>query len=325
MSDLLLGPAGADKIAIIGSAPSSIRLAPYRDMSWAIWGCSPGAYGYCERKDAWFELHRWEPQEPGFPNDPAAQPWYSPEYVRFMEIFDGPVFMLEPVPSVKNCVLFPFERLLKKYGPYHFQSTMSWMLAYAIEQHPKVIGMWGIDCAANEEYSAQRPGVQHFLGLAASLGIQIVLPPESDLLQPTTMYGICETHPRFVKLLARKRELQGRVTALEQNVSRMQGEALFLKGAIDNLDYIFKHWILDIEPSIEMAVSHSAKLAMIPDPITTMRAGGWPDGVTPNRPDQPAIKMPDHNGANDAVVQPGAQEAIKGDLALVSGDPLILP
>jgi len=307
MADLLLGPPGADKIAIIGSAPSSIRLAPFRDKSWACWGCSPGAYGFCERKDAWFELHRWEPQEPGFPNDPNAKPWYSPEYIRFMELMDGPVFMLQPVPSVKNCVLYPFEQMLKKYGPYHFTSTMAWMLAYAIEQKPKAIGLWGVDVSANEEYARQRPGVQHFLGLAKSLGIEIVIPPESDVLQPCTLYGIAETHPRFVKLLARKAELEGRLKGAEATISQLQGEALFLRGALDNLAYIFNHWVMDIDPQIEMAVSRSATLAQIPDPVTAMRSGGWPDGATPNRPEQPSVAMPDRNGADAPAVRPSAE------------------
>jgi hypothetical protein len=33
------------KIALIGSAPSSVGAAPYADRSWTIWGCSPGAAG----------------------------------------------------------------------------------------------------------------------------------------------------------------------------------------------------------------------------------------------------------------------------------------
>ena len=303
----MLGPEGADKIAICGSAPSSIRLAPFRDKSYAIWACSPGAYGYCERKDAWFELHRWEPQEPGVPNDPAAKPWFSPEYVRFMELFEGPVFMLQAVPTVRNCVLYPFESMIKKYGPYHFTSTMAWMLAFAIEQKPKAIGLWGVDVSANEEYARQRPGVQHFLGLAKQLGIDIVIPAESDVLQPCTMYGIAETHPRFVKLLARKAELEGRLRSCEQTVSQQQGEALFLKGALSNLEYIFNHWIMDVDPQIELAVSRSHALAQLPDPITAARAGGWPDGVTPNRAEQPAIKMP-QNGADVPAARPSEFE-----------------
>jgi len=48
------------KIALVGSAPSSVLLAPYGDPSWEIWGCSPGVYYQAPRTEAWFELHRFE-------------------------------------------------------------------------------------------------------------------------------------------------------------------------------------------------------------------------------------------------------------------------
>src|SRR5262245_61239416 len=50
-------PAKREKVAIIGTAPSSQHLAPYQDLSWDIWGCSPGNMDKCPRVDAWFEIH----------------------------------------------------------------------------------------------------------------------------------------------------------------------------------------------------------------------------------------------------------------------------
>ena len=66
-SNIPLGPAGYNKIAIIGTAGSSMTLAPFKDESWAIWACSPGAYPHCaqNRSDVWFEPHRWQPTPPG--------------------------------------------------------------------------------------------------------------------------------------------------------------------------------------------------------------------------------------------------------------------
>jgi hypothetical protein len=288
-----LGPDSADKIAIVGSAPASVRLAPYRDPTWAIWGCSPGAYGFADRKDVWFEMHRWEPQEPGFPGDPHAKPWYSPEYVAFLQQFPGPVFMSHAVPSVRNCVLMPFQYLIEKYGPYHFTSSIAWMLALAIEQKPKAIGLWGIDMAAAEEWADQRPGCQHFLGVAKAQGIEIVLPPESDLLQPKTMYGVGECHPRQVKLTARLRELQARKAQHDQQFGFHQQQALFLSGAIDNLNYVLAQWTDDVSPDIEYAISRSAVLPTLRDPLTEIKGGRWRDLEQPNAPKPVAKPEPE--------------------------------
>ena len=260
-----LAPNGAENIAIIGSAGSSTMLAPYRDMSWAIWGCSPGVYGVAPRKDVWFETHRWEPQEPGFPQDPKAKPWFSPEYVRFMELFDGPVMMSEYVPSVKHCTLYPFAYMIAKYGPYHFTSSVAWMIALAIECKPKSIGLWGIDMAANEEWAAQRPGCQHFLGLAIRLGINVVLPPESDLMQPSTMYGISEINPRHIKWMARLRELQARRSQAQAGLQQANNDIIMLNGAISNMEYMLATWVDNDDPALYSAVSRAAALVGRPE------------------------------------------------------------
>jgi hypothetical protein len=265
VTNLKMGPEGFDKIAIIGSATTSTLLAPYRDPTWAIWGCSPGVYGMAPRKDVWFETHRWEPQVPGLPNDPVAKPWFSPEYVRFMELFEGPVFMTEHIASVKNCVLYPFAEMIAKHGPYHFQSSVSWMIALAIEMKPKAIGLWGIDMAANEEWALQRPGCQHFLGLALRMGIQVVLPPESDLMQPSTMYGLSEINPRHIKWMARLRELESRRNAAQASVNQLSGEMTFLNGAIENMKYMLAQWVDNDDPCLHMAVSRAAALVNRPD------------------------------------------------------------
>lgn len=257
--ELPLGPDGAVNIAVVGSAPSSVRLAPYDHPEWAIWACSPGAYGFAKRLDAFFEMHRWEPQVPGKPDDPHAKPWFSPEYVAFMEKFAGPVFVSTPPDHklpVPNAVRYPFEAMLEKHGPYFFTSSMAWMLALAIETlEPLVaqgktcsIGLWGVDMAANTEYAFQRPGCQHFMGLAAQKGIQIVLPPESDLGQPPTLYGVSEYHPRHTRLLARLNELKQRQAYLQGSLGSTQAELNMVNGAIDSLEYVFNQWVNDLGP-----------------------------------------------------------------------------
>lgn len=287
---LKLGPDGYTGIAIIGSAPSSVRLAPFHDQAWAMWGCSPGVYGQVPygRTDVWFELHRWEPPTAGDPSNPANKGWFSPEYVQFIQQHKGPVYLAgpsaeveNPVPSVANGWRFPFEDYLAKYGPYFFTSSMAWMLAHAIElltpraaAGEKVrIGLWGVDMSALTEYNLQRPGCQHFLGLARKLGIDIVLPPESDLLQPPTLYGISEYHPRHTKLLARLNELQNREAQLAGQVGTANNELIHVRGALDNLRYVFNTWIDDIDPGIDItsAVSMAGVIMSRPEPEEAAR------------------------------------------------------
>ena len=241
------------KIAVLGSAPSSMYMAPYVDPEFKIWACSPGTYASLSRCDAFFELHRWEPGVVGQPG--TQKPWFSPEYVQWMAMRDParcPVWMQDVVPQIPASRRLPVEDLVAKYGNYFFTSSIAFMIACAIEdileardngdQGPHTIALFGVDMAANEEYGYQRAGCQHFLLLAADLGINIHVPPESDLLRPMPLYGISEGTHWMIKSTARKRELEGRLTNAENALRGYEREVAFLRGALDDLEYHMKTW-----------------------------------------------------------------------------------
>jgi hypothetical protein len=249
------------KIALIGSAPSSMKLAPFGDPSWLIWGCSPGVYFQAPRVDAWFEVHRWEPPVIGKPDQQV--PWFSPEYCMWMSMLKCPVWMLEHVPQIPNSTALPWQDLVRKYGHFFFNSSLSWMCAMAIEAiklnrqllaegdaraiksaEPDMIGFWGVDMAADEEqYTGQKAGCQFFATLAASLDIKVITPPESDLMIPRPLYGVSETMPRHIKLMARNKELMQRKAHAENNLHRMQMELHFVAGALDDMKYHLNTWV----------------------------------------------------------------------------------
>jgi hypothetical protein len=221
------------KVALIGSAPASIRLAPYHDPSWDVWGCSPGAYGVVPRgrSNIWFEMHRYEP----------GQTWFSPEYCQFLK--DHPcVVVAEPRKEIPNGIMLDYDMLVSKYSPYFFTSSIAWMMAHAIELGYTKIGLWGVDMAANEEYEAQRAGLHYFALIAAQRGIEVGTPPESDLFRPRFLYGIDEVKHFHVKMRARREELNQRLAAAEQVLQAKMQEASFIRGAIDDLNYCFQTW-----------------------------------------------------------------------------------
>jgi hypothetical protein len=229
------------RIALLGSAPSSIRFAPFDDPSWAIFGCSPALYPQARRIDVWFELHRWEP--PVLGKAELQVPWFSPEYCQWIEKLPIPVYMNEALPNIPNSRAFPIREMIAKWGPYRWTSSLAYMFAIALED-PEVeeIGMWGVDMAAAEEWAKQRPVLQQFIVDAISRGIKITLPPESDLLQPGPLYGIDESTPMAIKQLARLKELSGRLGVAQQNAVNCQREIDFLRGAIDQVNYTIETW-----------------------------------------------------------------------------------
>ncbi len=219
------------KICLLGTAPQSFRLAPFDDPTWEIWACSPGTTG-APRIDTFFELHRWEP----------GQPWCSPGYVQFLKDFGGDVVMSDPQTEIPNCLRLPWENLVERYGPYFFTSSLAWMLAMAIDLRPTQIKLCGVDMASATEYYDQRLGCQYFAMIAAQRGIDISVPPESDLLRPAPLYGVCETSHAWIKQTARARDLAARSRDAQQAITEKTAEMHYLKGALDEQDWVLHSW-----------------------------------------------------------------------------------
>ena len=225
------------KIALVGSAPASARLAPYQDPSWQIWGCSPGLFGVAPRVTEWFEMHLWEP----------GQTWFSPEYCQWLAALPGRGIRLwtgSQVHALPGSEVYPVESILAKYDPQQWFCTSSlfWMMAMAIERGATKIGLWGVDMAANEEYEGQRTGIHFLTYLARSLGIEVGVPMESDLFTPRFRYAVDEWTHAFRKTRMRRMELDQRLTNTEAQMRELQNASFFLKGAIDDLKYMGDTW-----------------------------------------------------------------------------------
>lgn len=259
------------KIAICGSAPSSAELAPFEDETWQdfrqglpaphnigaffptkftkekwdIWGCSPAFAGQARRATRWFETHRWEP----------GANWFQPAYMNFLREFQGPVYVGGPpgaIPKedIPNQIPYPTQRVVDEFTPYFLTSSLALMAAVAIleiedmrRQFPNhdpsedVLAFFGVDMAAHEEWSYQRPGCHHFIVEAVNRNIGIYVPPESCLLIPMPIYGLCEWEHKYIKMTQRSREVNARKNELQNLISQYTQQLSAVSGEAVNLDY----------------------------------------------------------------------------------------
>lgn len=255
------------RIALCGSAPSSVRLAPFQnpqfqqwqqgmtqfspppfsDQNWEIWGCSPGFWASVQgqRITRFFEVHRWEP----------GQPWLPPEYCRFLMDFKGPVYTGGAIPEITNHVVYPIDAIEAEFSSYFLTSSLALMCALAIQEieeyrrnnpdhnpNDDIIGMWGVDMGAAEEYGYQRPGCQFFILEAMRRGIAIYLPPESDLMRPMPVYGISEWDHNYIKLTQRSREIGAMAQQAQQQAAEATQRMHTLAGESHMLDFFVKTW-----------------------------------------------------------------------------------
>jgi len=249
------------KICLLGTAPSSMMLAPFGNPEWEIWSCSPGTYG-APRIDRFFELHRWEKAE-----------WFSDGYIAFLQAFEGPIYMGQIVDEVPNSVPLPWEMLVQKYGPYFFTSSLAWMLAMAIEEGATKIALYGVDMAATTEYENQRLGCQFFAALATAMGIEVGVPPESDLFRPAPLYGICEWSHVWAKQRIRAMELNRRREEAQENINTKTKELAFIQGAMDDQDYQLHSWFGGPDTMGRQFTSTPAIPALIKTPLVSKLNG----------------------------------------------------
>ena len=112
----------------------------------------------------------------------------------------------------------------------------------AIEAGAEKIGFWGVDMAATDEYLAQKPALMRFAERAIDMGIEVGTCAESCLFCPPPLYGVSELYHSRIKLLSRKREIEARINANQSQSTALQSEHMFLRGALDDLQYMDHTW-----------------------------------------------------------------------------------
>ena len=265
-------PLKPEKVAIIGTQPSSRMVAPYGDPTWAIWGTSPGNQGILPRVDAWFEMHcnfLW----------PQYRQTYGEAWLKFLNEQEIPV-VAQDQRYIKRAVTYPIRRLLRKFGPYFFSSTFAYCMAFAIDAGVKEMGLYGVDMSSKDEYIQQRPGGHYFIQRARELGIRVVIPEESDLDQPPPLYGYQDATPYGRKLATRRFEVKDRITQIDQQIGPLQSQRVYLQGAAEDIDYFSSvYGSVDQLPMLMMDETPS----IVPEPSPpNLYAGGPP--LEPPRP-----------------------------------------
>ena len=158
----------ARKIAIVGSNPDTWEKVPEGD-GWEIWRFSRRNYESPPKPDKWFELH------------------HPRNYQRYEAVKPGYIQFLKDVGAVTYGD-FPFDELLNEFGSFFFSGGQApWLMAYAITQKPKMIGLWGINPAG--DYKPQLSEVHHFVQIARDRGIEVISPEDPNPVTPRPLYA----------------------------------------------------------------------------------------------------------------------------------------
>ena len=241
-------PAAPLKVAIVGTAPTSKLLAPFDDLTWQIWACSAANVNALPRVTMWFEMHMIaEMMSPEM--RAGSEPFY--QWLREKSEADAfKVVMCEagtmyggPNAMVPKAIPYPRDDMIAAFGRNWFTSSVAYMMAFAIANGAKEIGLFGVDMAADQEhYEAQRAGCVRFIEIAEANGIAVHVPMESCLKTATPMYGYWEGEPFGRRINATHTIIQNNLNGIRAQIAQLRDQEQFFAGAMEQLRYFKRTW-----------------------------------------------------------------------------------
>jgi len=164
----------------------NVIFAPWHDPTWTIaTHCS--AREFCEREPDWyFDMHR-----PELFRSPKN---WNEHYYSWLKHLQTPIFMQERYKEIPMAVRYPIERVLQEIRAY-FTNHAAFMIALAMQEGVKTIGIFGCQYSADTEHSTQRGSLEYWLGRFEQYGGEVVLPVKYNTVLnfPSTLYGY-ESH-----------------------------------------------------------------------------------------------------------------------------------
>ena len=232
------------KLAIVGTATSSVNLAPYNNSDYEIWGLN-GVFSLIDFPNItnftrWFELHSMQVIQEA--NKDIKYSFGS--YIDWLQALTIPVYMQEKYVEIPTAVKYPLSEILQRFPRAYFNNTVSWMIALAIYEGYMDISVYGVDMATTGEYASQRPSCEYFLGYAEGAGIKLYIPDESDLLKTPFLYGFEDEKQNFMrsKLLAKKAEYEKKKAEFKQQLDQATAALNTYDGALQDCEYMLGVW-----------------------------------------------------------------------------------
>lgn len=219
------------KIAIVGTASTSVNEAPWKDESWQIWSLGRNSE-VCQRFDRWFELHT---------RDVLSAANALDNRIEFLKKAGNKLVIGHDCwPELPEAKMYPWVEIVSRFGRY-LTSSLSIMIALAINEGATEIGLWGVDMVCPDEYMHQRASCEWLLGWAMASGIKVTIAKESPILRPTRIYGL-EDAGFSREIVERKIEADKHLRECQQAVQNATNEYHAARGVCATLGDLETRW-----------------------------------------------------------------------------------
>lgn len=212
------------KVALIGTASTSVNDAPFGDTSFEIWGL---AWRVLPRVTRMFDMHPMVNRK----NTPA-------NYIELLGEVDKPIYLQKLHPRIPTSVRYPIEEVIDFFGPAsmgksargeYFVSSFAYMAALAIYEGFEEIHSYGFDMLEDSEYGYQRPNAEYFVGLARGRGITFYLPEGCAMCRYPYLYGYEEWEAGVHQAFSKK-DIEKRMKTLQAEKEKKLAELHHVSG-----------------------------------------------------------------------------------------------
>lgn len=197
---LRLNRKGKKTVALVGMSPSSCSLAPFDDPDVEIWTLNEThAMPWMKRIDRCFQIH---PRK-SFEREVAVREVRG-HFEWLKQVHNFPIYMQYKYPDIPDSIEYPLQKARALINNLwvgdnniaYFTATFPYMMAMAIMEEVERIEIYGFDMAEESLYGAQKECALLWIGMALGKGIEIYLPPNSQLILSQILYGYKGMGPR---------------------------------------------------------------------------------------------------------------------------------
>lgn len=144
-----------------------VGLAPTKYTSqYKKWTVNEGYYIYKDSQLT-FQLHKYNHLKE------LNNRYTGQNYIEELKKCEIPIFMHDDYKDIPMSMKFPINELMRYFKTKLFNSSIDYMLAYAIYKGYKDIDIIGVDMKTIAEYSKQKPSLLYWYGISKMLNVNV--------------------------------------------------------------------------------------------------------------------------------------------------------
>ncbi len=228
-----------NNIIILGMG-STRTECPFGESGVEIWGVNNG---YRQSKDMGGKIHKLLIAHRGQEHDYMEDPIFDWEELNKLIDTGVEILTLFDLPELKSYKKIDYQAMASHFNTDYFSDSIAYMLAYAIFINtekindtgqlkliqPLRIRMYGVDMLTKDEYATERGGIEYFVAVAKTVGIDFWNHPFSAVCRTDTgmPYGFFQLDKSLIdphNIMERQKTAAGLKELLDE-------------GAIDEEDY----------------------------------------------------------------------------------------